>query len=288
MPRLKATETSPGETTTPTPRAVRTTAQALAQQKADAERERVAKTAAAKKLADTKPATDDLTAILDAAKGTAVATAAPTAVAMPDGRTPREIYLDEVAPAAIVGRLIKFIREGAFVTADDDAEISDTADFTVLADQTLVGWLKFNDDAPPDRIMGLLYDGFVPLPRNQLGDLDQANWPAGLSGAPEDPWKHQMYLVLQGDNSELFTFATSSMTGRRAVGNLLRHYDRMQRTHPDELPVVQLRTGGFQHRDERIGWVHTPVFAVVGRAPRDSAAKPDTSPAADLNDQIPY
>jgi hypothetical protein len=224
---------------------------------------------------------------LDAAKpvGTAVATAVPTAVAMPDGRTPREAYLDEVAPAAIVGRLIKFTREGAFVTADDEAEISDTADFTVLADQTLVGWLRFNDDAPPDRIMGLLYDGFVPPPRNQL---DQANWPAGLSGAPEDPWKHQMYLVLQGENSELFTFATSSMTGRRAVGNLLRHFDRMQKTHPDELPVVRLRTGGFQHRDDRIGWVHTPVFAVVGRAPRDSAAKPDTSPAGDLNDQIPY
>ena len=78
------------------------------------------------------------------------------------------------------------------------------------------------------------------------------------------------------------------MTGRRAVGNLLRHYDRMQRTHPDELPVVRLKVGGFQHRDERIGWVSTPVFAVVGRAPRDSAAKPDTSTRADMDDEIPF
>ena len=78
------------------------------------------------------------------------------------------------------------------------------------------------------------------------------------------------------------------MTERRAVGNLLRHYDRTQKSHPDELPVVRLKTGGFQHRDERIGWVHTPVFAVVGRAPRDSAAKPNTSLPADLNDEIPY
>ena len=261
MPRPKAAVSSPNTTTTPTPRAVRTTAQALAQQKADAERERAAKAAAAKPR-------DDLTAILDVAKSTTVATGAPTAVALPDGRTPREVYLDEVAPAAIVGRLIKFTREGTFVTADDEAEIADTTDFTALCDQTLVGWLKFNDDAPPDRVMGLLYDGFVPPRREALGDLDQAKWPAGLSGAPEDPWRHQMYLVLQGDNSELFTFATSSMTGRRAVGNLLRHYDRMQKSHPDELPVVRLKTGGFQHRDERIGWVHTPVFAVVGRAPR--------------------
>jgi hypothetical protein len=34
--------------------------------------------------------------------------------------------------------------------------------------------------------------------------------------------------------------------------------------------------------------VPTPVFAVVGRAPRDSAAKPNTSAAADLNDDIPF
>ena len=119
--------------------------------------------------------------------------------------------------------------------------------------------------------MGLLYDGFNMPKREELGDLDQADWPAGLSGAPEDPWQHHIYLVLQhADTAELFTFATSSMTGRRAVGNLLRHYDRMRRTHPNELPVIKLKVGGFQHRDERIGWVSQPC---VTRA--RSPASPD-------------
>lgn len=157
--------------------------------------------------------------------------------------------------------------------------------------ETLVGWIKFShdDDTPPVRIMGLLYDGFVMPARATLGDLDQSQWLAGLSGAPEDPWHHQVCLVLQNaETKELCTFATTSITGRRAVGNLLRHYDRMQRTNPGEVPAVRLKAGGFNHRDERIGWVATPVFAVVGRAPRDSAAKPDTSIAADLNDQIPF
>ena len=160
----------------------------------------------------------------------------------------------------------------------------------MLADQTLIGWLKFNNDGtPPDRVMGLLYDGFRMPARAELGDTDPADWPAGLSGAPEDVWKHHIYLVLKSaDTAELHTFATSSMTGRRAVGNLLRHYDRMRRTHPDELPVVKLKVSGFQHKDERIGWVSTPVFAVVGRAPRDSAAKPDTSMQGQLNDIIPF
>jgi hypothetical protein len=95
--------------------------------------------------------------------------------------------------------------------------------------------------------------------------------------------------VLQhADTKEMFTFSTSSMTGRRAVGNLLHHYDRMRRLHPDELPVVRLRAGGFQHKDDRIGFVPTPVFCVVGRAPRDSAARPDTSPKADLDDEISF
>jgi hypothetical protein len=49
-----------------------------------------------------------------------------------------------------------------------------------------------------------------------------------------------------------------------------------------------LKVGGFNHRDDRVGWVSTPVFAVVGRAPKESAAKPDTSLTADLQDKIPF
>ena len=74
--------------------------------------------------------------------------------------------------------------------------------------------------------MGLHYDGFIMPPREELGDLDPRDWPAGLSGEPADPWQHQICLVLQDRESlELYTFATSSISGRRAVGNLLRAFD---------------------------------------------------------------
>jgi hypothetical protein len=215
------------------------------------------------------------------------------AVAVPDGRTQVQRYLDEIAPAGIVGRLIKFSKEGVFATNDDGEPVPEAADFIALCDQTLVGWIKYNrdkdSDAPPERVMGLLYDGFVVPARETLGDTDQTKWEPGLSGAPEDPWHHQVCLVLQNtETRELYTFATTSQTGRRAVGNLLKHYDRMRRTNADELPVVRLKAGGFNHRDDRIGWVSVPVFAVHGRAPRDSAAKPDTSLAADMSDEIPF
>jgi hypothetical protein len=249
------------------------TREVLQRQAADAERERQQKQAA-----PSRPA------------GTAVTPAKSTAVAVPDTRTPQQQYLDEIAPSGIAGRMIKFDgKAGGFKTADDDETVPDGTDFVALCDQTLIGWLKFNEDAPPDRRMGLLYENFVMPPRDTLGDLDAADWKAGLSGAPEDPWKHHIYLVLQhGETAELLTFVTSSQTGRRAIGNLLRHYDRMRRNNPGELPVIRLKVGGFQHRDDRIGWVPTPVLAVVGRAPGDSAAKPDTSIAADMNDEIPF
>jgi hypothetical protein len=84
-----------------------------------------------------------------------------TAVAVPDSRSEIAKYLDEIAPASIVGRLVKFGKEGRFVTHDDGETVSDNIDHVALCDQTLIGYIKFNGEGtPPDRIMGLLYDGF--------------------------------------------------------------------------------------------------------------------------------
>jgi hypothetical protein len=96
-------------------------------------------------------------------------------------------------------------------------------------------------------------------------------------------------LLQNTETQELFTFVTSSKTGRRAVGNLLRHYDRTRKTDADHYPLVQLKVGGFNHPDQRVGWVATPVFAVVGRIPRADAAKPETLVRHDeFSDEIPY
>jgi hypothetical protein len=84
----------------------------------------------------------------------------------------------------------------------------------------------------------------------------------------------------------MYTLATSSITGRRAIGNLLRHYDRTRKS--EMYPIVRLKIGGFQHRDDRVGWVKVPVLAVVGKTPKDGTAKPDSSHAADMNDQLPF
>jgi hypothetical protein len=216
------------------------------------------------------------------------AAAPPPVVLPPDSRTPIERYVDQISPTTIAGKLIKFAKDGKFVINETEEEIDPSTDFVALCDETLIGWIKFGPDgAPPERQQGLLYDGFVMPSRESLGDLDPNEWPEGPSGQPSDPWQHQMCLVLQSpETRELFTFATSSQTGRRSVGNLLRHYNRMRKTDPGSYPIVRLMPSGFDHRDERVGWVHVPGFAVVGRTPKGgNTAVPETSPP-DPNDEI--
>lgn len=264
---------------------MQTTEQVLAQQQADADRERERR-----QKAQPKPAPQPAAAASVPQSTTVAPRPATTLPAAPDTRTSVQRYLDEVSPSMIVGRLLKFSKEGKFVVDDTKEEIGPDEDFVVLADQTLVGHTKFSTDGgPPERRMGLLYEGFVVTPTEELPDRDQSQWSVGLSGLPEDPWKHMMYLVLQRcSNNELYTFVTQSASGRRSVGAFLRHYDRDRKNHPNEYPVVKLKTGGFQPRDKRLPWTHTPIFVVVGRAPVDSTVKPDTSLRSDMDDEIPF
>src|SRR5262245_58403420 len=201
---------------------------------------------------------------------------APAAI---DNRTPQERYIDEVAPSTIAGQMAKFSKDGKFIISETEQEVSLDQEFIALCDEVLIGYVKFNGEGePPDRHQGLLYSGYVMPSRDSLGDMDQTEWPEGLDGLPADPWQHQMCLVLQDPQSlALYTFVTSSVTGRRAVGNLLRHFDRMRRSDPNSYPVVRLRPSGFQSKKKGVGWVHTPSFVVVGRTAKNSATPPDTS-----------
>ena len=196
-----------------------------------------------------------------------------------------------MAPSSFAGQLIKFSKAGKFEVAETGEEINPDDDFIALCDETLVGPIKFNGEGvPPDKRQGLLFQkGFVEPSRESLGDNDPAQWPEGLDGKPTDPWQRQICLVLQNASTQaLYTFSTTSQTGRSAVGNLLKHYRRMERQGLNAYPVVRLKPSGFQHKNKGIGWVNTPSFTVFGKTPKGSAAKPDTSIEADMSDDIPF
>ena len=124
----------------------------------------------------------------------------------PDTLTEIQKYVDEIAPSGITGRLIKFGKAGAFVTADDGEPVPESADFLALCAEVLIGWIRFYRDGetPPDRVCGLLYGGFILPIRSTLGDNDETQWEPGLSGQAEDPWKHQIFCRCKTPRQENF------------------------------------------------------------------------------------
>jgi hypothetical protein len=231
----------------------------------------------------------------DADRAAAIArpSAAPAKAVAPvpaNARPAPEQTWDTLAPGETTGmRAIKFDKTGQYVFRGDNTPIPENFECAALVDQMLVGAIKFNGEGePPDRIAGLPYAGFrLPAPED-LPDRDETTWLPGLSGTPEDPWKYFVDLPLQQvGTGEMFVFQTQSKTGRRAVANLGRHFDRMVKLYPEDYPVVKLQAGGYQ--DKRFGWVATPTFVPIGKTPRAGAATPpDTSPANDMDDQIPF
>jgi hypothetical protein len=184
----------------------------------------------------------------------------------------------------------KFAKDGKFRKISDDEEIPEGTEFVIVADQIQGGWIRFNGKGnPPDRHMGPIFGGYMPPKREELGDTDPEQWDTDLSGRPSDPWQHQMLVPMQHvETGELFVFGTTSLTGRREAGNLVRYCERLRDKEPDAYPVIKLQVGGFAHRDERVGWVKTPKFVVVGRTPKNNTAAASSAISADLNDAVPF
>jgi hypothetical protein len=160
----------------------------------------------------------------------------------------------------------------------------------VVYDEIRAGWIRFaGKGEQPERKMGPVFNGFVPPPREELGDQDEAQWELGLSGKPTDPWQFQVLVPMSDTkNGELYIFGTTSITGRRECDKLISACARMQKTEPDFYPVIKLDVSGFEHRDSRIGWVKTPSFTRIGRAPKSDTSAAQTSLADNMSDAIPF
>jgi hypothetical protein len=97
--------------------------------------------------------------------------------------------------------------------------------------------------------------------REELGDLDQANWEAGPDGNARDPWQNTRFVYLVDPvTAEAFTFSTSSWGGRSAVIDLADQTTRMRHAHPAATPVVELHAAPMQ---TRFGRKSKPHFKVI-------------------------
>jgi hypothetical protein len=191
----------------------------------------------------------------------------------------------------VAGTFFKFDgKDGKYKKSLDDAEIPEGSEFVVIYDQIQVGWVKFSGKGQsPERKQGAIFEGFVPPARATLGNDDQGGWEIGPNGKPQDPWQFQILLpLLSTADDELLIFQTSSITGRRACDSIIRVCGKMQSKEPNEYPVIKLRISGFEHKDPRVGWIKTPAFDRIGKAPKSNATLADTSCGSDMDDDIPF
>lgn len=181
-----------------------------------------------------------------------------------DQKNPFEAYGEAATARAIEGSLLKFA-QGDYFAGQENREIPLGTKLVARMDSLAIGWLRWQDNEPVEERMGLVADGFVPVKRHELGDLDKTCWETDNEGRPRDPWQFSNRLVQHGlETGEVFTFATSSKGGLGAVGELSKAYGKHIGQLPDEDPIVELDGGSYPHRDKSIGRVKYPIFKVVG------------------------
>lgn len=187
----------------------------------------------------------------------------------------------------IVGDLLKFSK-GDWLFGKNNQELADGTKLVAAMDTLAVGWQRWENQRPVEHRMGLLVDGFVPPPREELGDTDEGLWDRDDNNEARDPWQYANYLqFVDPDNRDtVYTFTTSSKGGLGAVAKLCREYGRATEKEgcEEQLPLVVLSTGSYAHRDRSLGRIKFPVFTIVGWV-----NKSDFAPVRDpIGDEIPY
>jgi hypothetical protein len=175
-----------------------------------------------------------------------------------------QFAVEEAKNRNFLGELIKFVK-GDWLAGSDKDKIPSGQRFVAVLDTLTVGHIKWADGKPVDSKMGLVADGFKPVPRNELGDLDRATWELDENGRDfVDPWQKTTLFVLASPVAphDLYTFTTSTVGGKGAVAALCEAHARTTEG-VGQYPVVTLATDSYQHKNRAIGRVKTPVFEIV-------------------------
>jgi hypothetical protein len=196
----------------------------------------------------------------------AVAERKATDVTLAGGGGNRDVYMavaDAVAPKHVQGSLLKF-NKGEWLAGEKQEVVPIGTKVIVAVDQTLMGWVFWEDGKPTDHRMVLVSSGEAPARRAELGDFDQSRWEKDASGEIRDPWAMTFYVPMVDDTREIFTFSTTSRGGKNAVADMLRHYSRSRNSNPGKLPVIALDSGTYQHSNSQYGRIKYPIFKYVG------------------------
>jgi hypothetical protein len=157
------------------------------------------------------------------------------------------------------------------------------------------GWLFLKKDCPAEYSMRAI-DG--PKPPRPQSFANPSEWPDGLDGKPNDPWRYAKFLYLLDPlSAEVFTFTSSTTGGRIGISDLSAQIQLMRGTRPGAVPIVELQS---RQMKTKFGMKPRPFFQVVGwrvksdeaqKLIADSTDKDDgdgTKTVNDLDDEIPF
>jgi len=183
---------------------------------------------------------------------------------------------------------------GKVLRFKDDNYIADKTDIVELGTKlTAVAmttcWVKWDAEgkAIETRVTA---SGETHPYRAALDSNDPKEWPDGLDGKPNDPWKDTRHVYLIGPQAEQYTFVTATIGGLRAVAELKDQIALYRRVHPGACPVVELAVADMP---TKFGPKSRPSFKVVGWIdPQANGAAPKSLPTTLsagelLNDEIP-
>jgi hypothetical protein len=202
-----------------------------------------------------------------------VTTRQSTDVGMAPPKNVFEAYAEAASQNKIVGDLLKFSK-GEYLSGQDGVEVEEGTELVANMDELMIGWVRWEGGKPTDMKMGKVVDAFMPPPRRELGDTDEAEWELDeTTRQPRDPWQLTNYLIMKETGGEkLFTFASSSKGGLGAIAKLAGAYGKNMRQKPNDFPVVALNVDSYRHPNKAYGKIFTPKFDVVGWAPKSEFA----------------
>jgi len=191
-------------------------------------------------------------------------------------------YLAAASRALSESNFLKF-QKGVYVYGVDDEELPIGTLLVPNMPEAKAGWLKWQSGEVVDEKMAPFSAGGYAY-REDLGDLDRDAWAVDDDGRPTDPWSETFTLPFKDPAmGQEFTFTTSSVGGRRAVGKLVQAWRYGLSRGESGLPIVEIGTDSYKHR--KYGKVDFPTLTIKRWADEADLMAGD---AVELDDSLPF
>jgi hypothetical protein len=134
----------------------------------------------------------------------------------------------------------------------------------------MVGWQRIEKGKPPLYVLGRIADGYVPPPREQLGDTEEYTWPGD-----KDPWTAAMWLPFWNpETREVLVLHAANDGSKDAVANLTQAYVANCETRPEQInfdPLIELNVDSYESKHGRR--IYFPAFDIINWIERPAAAR---------------